>query len=95
VHRCLNGMQASIIIHYGEGSSTLGTRVLGQLDLTGIPPAPRDVPRIAVRFALSASHRLSVQVRDLDTQRQKDWSQRGSVVLTVEGKAGQTQLTCK
>jgi molecular chaperone DnaK len=88
-------MQASIIIHYGEGPSTEETRVLGQLDLSGIPPAPRDIPRISVRFALSANHCLSVQVCDLDTQRQKDWSQRGDVVLTVAGNAGALKPLCK
>ena len=61
--------------------------MLGQLDLTGIPPAPHDVPRIEVRFVLDSTHRLSVQVRDLDTTRQKQWLQRGAVTLTVASDA--------
>lgn len=78
-------VQASIIIRYGEGTSIEGTRVLGQLDLAGIPPAAHDVPRIEVRFALCSTNRLSVQVRDLDTARQKQWLQRGGVTLTAAG----------
>lgn len=74
-------MQATIVIHHGEGSRTEGTEVLGQLDLTGIPPAPQDKPRIQVEFSLSAGNRLSVRVRDLDTQRQKEWLQRGAIKL--------------
>ena len=80
-------MQGCIVIHYGEGNRTRGTRVLGQLDLTGIPPAPHDVPRIEVKFILDAFNVLTVEVRDLDTQRQKDWLQRGSVTLVREGDA--------
>lgn len=80
-----NEETAAIIIHYGDGPSMCTTQVIGQLNLTGIPPAPKDVPRIEVVFTLSADLRLTVQVRDLDTQRQKEWLQQGSVVLTNEG----------
>ena len=80
-------VQGAIVIHYGEGRRTGKTQVLGQLDLNGIPPAPRDVPRIEVKFILDASNRLTVEVRDLDTQRHKKWLQRGSVTLVSEGDA--------
>jgi molecular chaperone DnaK (HSP70) len=80
-----NEETAAIIIHYGEGPDTNTTQVLGQLNLNGIPPAPKDVPRIEVTFTLSAALRLTVRVRDLDTQRQKEWLQRGDVTLIAGG----------
>jgi hypothetical protein len=86
-HTAHAAMQAAIIIHYGEGSNITCTRVLGHLDLCRIPPAPKDVPRIEVTFSLSAEHTLKVRVRDMDTQRQKEWLQRGGVVLLKEGIA--------
>ena len=86
-------LQGCIVIHYGEGARTRGTRVLGQLNLTGIPPAPHDIPRIEVAFFLDAFNVLRVEVRDLDTQRQKDWLQRGSVTLVREGDASKGPCT--
>jgi molecular chaperone DnaK (HSP70) len=80
-------LQGSIVIHYGEGARTARTRVLGQFDLTGIPPAPRDVPRIEVTFSLDKDNVLTVRVCDLDTERQKAWLQRGAVTLVRAGDA--------
>lgn len=85
-------LQGCIVIHYGEGRTTSHTKVLGQLDLTGIPPAPKDVPKIEVKFILTAEHQLIVEVRDLDTERQKEWLQRGAVMLVKAGDA--TQGSC-
>ena len=40
---------------------------LGQFDLTGIPPAPRNVPQIEVSFEMDANGILSVSAEDKGT----------------------------
>src|SRR6185503_993322 len=42
-------------------------RLLGQFNLEGIPPAPRGVPQIEVKFDLDANGILSVSAKDLGT----------------------------
>jgi molecular chaperone DnaK len=44
-------------------------RSLAHFDLTGIPPAPRGVPKIQVTFRVDANGILSVEARDLGTGR--------------------------
>ena len=58
-----------------------------------MPPAPKDVPKIEVKFILTPQSRLLVEVRDLDTGRQKEWLQRGAVTLTVAGDASKAPCT--
>jgi molecular chaperone DnaK len=42
-------------------------RLLGQFNLEGIPPAPRGVPQIEVKFDIDANGILSVAAKDLGT----------------------------
>jgi molecular chaperone DnaK len=42
-------------------------RLLGQFNLEGIPPAPRGVPQIEVKFDLDANGILNVSAKDLGT----------------------------
>src|ERR1700742_1853068 len=44
-------------------------RSLAKFELTGIPPAPRGVPKIQVTFAIDANGILSVEAKDLGTGR--------------------------
>jgi molecular chaperone DnaK len=44
-------------------------RSLARFELTGIPPAPRGVPKIQVTFRIDANGILSVEARDLGTNR--------------------------
>jgi len=44
---------------------------LAQFELTGIPPAPRGVPKIEVAFDLDADGVLTVSARDLGTNREQ------------------------
>jgi molecular chaperone DnaK len=44
---------------------------LAHFELTGIPPAPRGVPRIEVAFDLDADGLLTVSARDLGTGREQ------------------------
>ena len=42
-------------------------RLLGEFDLTGIPPAPRGMPKIEVKFDIDANGILNVSAKDLGT----------------------------
>jgi len=44
-------------------------RSLARFELTGIPPAPRGVPKIQVTFRIDANGILSVEAKDLGTGR--------------------------
>jgi molecular chaperone DnaK len=44
---------------------------LGKFQLTGIPPAPRDIPQIEVAFDIDANGILNVQAKDLGTGKEQ------------------------
>jgi molecular chaperone DnaK len=51
----------------GEREMAQDNRSLASFDLTGIPPAPRGLPKIQVTFSINAEGLLSVSARDLGT----------------------------
>jgi molecular chaperone DnaK len=51
----------------GERKMAADNRSLAQFELTGIPPAPRGVPKIQVAFRIDADGIVSVEARDLGT----------------------------
>ncbi|KNC69519.1 hypothetical protein SARC_17968, partial [Sphaeroforma arctica JP610] len=51
-------------IYEGERSMTKDNHLLGQFDLTGIPPAPRGVPQVEVTFELDANGLLIVSAEE-------------------------------
>ncbi|GLI64697.1 hypothetical protein VaNZ11_008052 [Volvox africanus] len=76
-----NQEQACILILYGDDPVASNNTLLGQFDIVNIPPAPKDVPRIEVSFRLNKDLFLTVEAKDLDTERHKRWLQRGEVVI--------------
>ncbi len=46
-------------------------KLLGNFDLTGIPPAPRGVPQIEVTFDIDANGIVSVQAKDKATGKEQ------------------------
>uniref|UniRef100_M4E2V9 Uncharacterized protein n=1 Tax=Brassica campestris TaxID=3711 RepID=M4E2V9_BRACM len=54
----------SIQVFEGERSLTKDCRLLGNFDLTGIPPAPRGTPQIEVTFEVDANGILNVKAED-------------------------------
>ena len=54
----------SIQVFEGERSMTKDNNLLGKFELTGIPPAPRGVPKIEVSFDLDANGILNVSASD-------------------------------
>ncbi|BAF17527.1 heat shock 70 kDa protein BIP4 precursor [Oryza sativa Japonica Group] len=59
----------TIQVFEGERSMTRDNRLLGKFDLTGIAPAPRGAPQIAVTFEVDANGILSVLAADKATGR--------------------------
>jgi molecular chaperone DnaK len=54
----------TIKVFQGEREMAADNKVLGNFDLTGIPPAPRGVPQIEVTFDIDANGIVSVQAKD-------------------------------
>jgi len=54
----------NIQVFEGERSMTKSNRLLGQFELSGIPPAPRGVPKIEVAFDVDANGILSISASD-------------------------------
>merc|ERR1712224_772531 len=50
---------------------TKSNRLLGQFELSGIPPAPRGVPQIEVSFDVDANGILSISAHDKGTGKQE------------------------
>jgi molecular chaperone DnaK len=63
--------QSFVPIHVlqGEREMSVDNRSLARFDLTGIPPAPRGVPKVQVTFRVDGNGILSVEARDLGTGR--------------------------
>ncbi len=63
--------QSFVPIHVLQGEREMSgdNRSLAEFELTGIPPAPRGVPKIQVTFSVSAEGLLSVEAIDLGTNR--------------------------
>jgi molecular chaperone DnaK len=53
----------------GEREMSIDNRSLARFELTGIPPAPRGVPKIQVTFRIDADGILAVEAKDLGTGR--------------------------
>ncbi|MBI1916318.1 MAG: molecular chaperone DnaK [Planctomycetes bacterium] len=74
--------QTSATIRVFQGESPLadspGNRLLGQFDLTGIPPAPRGVPQIEVTYSIDANGILHVSARDKGTGKEAKIEIKGS-----------------
>lgn len=63
--------QPFVPVHVVQGERLIATenRSLAQFELTGIPPAPRGVPKIQVTFRIDANGVVSVDAKDLGTNR--------------------------
>ena len=57
----------SIQVYEGERAKTKDNNVLGNFELSGIPPAPRGVPQVEVTFDLDANGILNVSATDKST----------------------------
>ncbi|XP_060872639.1 heat shock protein 70 B2-like [Metopolophium dirhodum] len=62
-----NQAAVTITVYEGERSMTKDNNLLGTFNLTGIPPAPRGVPKIEVTFDLDANGILNVSAKEIST----------------------------
>ncbi|MCL5057082.1 MAG: molecular chaperone DnaK [Actinobacteria bacterium] len=64
----------------GERAMAADNKSLGRFTLTGIPPAPRGVPQIEVKFDLDVNGIVNVSAKDLGTQKAQS--------ITISGGGG-------
>ncbi|XP_072013228.1 heat shock 70 kDa protein IV-like [Amphiura filiformis] len=64
-----NQSGVSIQVYEGERAMTKDNNRLGVFELSGIPPAPRGVPKIEVTFDIDANGILNVSAKDQSTGR--------------------------
>lgn len=64
--------QTTVTIHIVQGERPMASDnvSLGSFNLSGIPPAPRGVPQIEVKFDIDANGILNVTAKDLATQKE-------------------------
>jgi molecular chaperone DnaK len=86
-----NQPQVPIHVLQGEREMAADNRSLAQFDLTGIPPAPRGVPKIKVTFRIDENGILAVQATDLGTTRSQSVDVRPTTGLSLEEIAGLVQ----
>jgi molecular chaperone DnaK len=78
--------QPSVDIHVlqGEGQMADRNKSLGRFQLTGIPPAPRNVPQIEVTFDIDANGIVNVSAQDKGTGQQQSMTITGGTKLADE-----------
>ena len=78
--------QTSVEIHVlqGERKMAADNRTLGKFHLEGIPPAPRGIMKIEVRFDIDANGILNVSATDLATDQEQKVTISASSGLTKE-----------
>jgi molecular chaperone DnaK len=62
-----NQTAVTIRVTQGERPMAMDNKLLGQFDLTDIPPAPRGVPQIEVTFDIDANGIVNVSAKDKGT----------------------------
>ncbi len=78
-----NQTAVTVSVFQGERPMARDNRVLGQFNLEGIPPAPRGMPQIEVKFDIDANGILNVSAKDLGTGKEH--------TVRIEQSSGLTQ----
>ena len=76
-----NQPAVTINVLQGERPMSADNKSLGRFDLVGIPPAPRGVPQIEVRFDIDANGIVNVSAKDLGTGKQQQITVTGAQKL--------------
>jgi molecular chaperone DnaK len=78
-----NQPSVEVVVCQGERPMARDNKLIGQFHLDGIPPAPRQVPKIEVTFDLDANGVLSVSAKDMGTGKQQS--------IRIEGSSGMSK----
>jgi len=78
--------QTSVDIHVLQGERTMAAdnKTLGRFQLVGIPPAPRGVPQIEVKFDIDVNGIVHVSAKDLGTGKEQKITITASTNLSEE-----------
>jgi molecular chaperone DnaK len=78
-----NQPSVEVVVFQGERPMARDNKLIGQFHLDGLPPAPRQVPKIEVTFELDVNGVLSVSAKDLGTGKQQS--------IRIEGSSGMSK----
>ncbi len=78
--------QTSVTIHVVQGERPMATDnvSLGSFNLTDVPPAPRGIPQIEVKFDIDANGIINVAAKDIGTQKEAKITIESSSKLSKE-----------
>jgi molecular chaperone DnaK len=78
--------QTAVTIHVVQGERPMATDnvSLGSFNLTDLPPAPRGIPQIEVKFDIDANGIINVAAKDLGTQKEAKITIESSTKLSEE-----------
>ena len=79
--------QVEMKVHQGEREMARDNKLLGQFQLTGIPPAPRGVPQIEVTFDIDANGIVNVHARDKGTGKEQQ--------IVIQSSGGLSKVNIK
>ena len=78
-----NQPSVDIQVLQGEREMASGNKTLGRFELSDIPPAPRGVPRIEVKFDIDANGIVHVSAKDLGTGKEQK--------ITIQSDSGMSK----
>src|SRR5205814_4575239 len=76
-----NQPSVQIQVFQGERDIAAYNKKLGMFELTGLPPAPRNVPQIEVTFDIDANGIVHVNAKDLGTGKEQSMTITGGSAL--------------
>ncbi|MGI8994454.1 MAG: molecular chaperone DnaK, partial [Nocardioidaceae bacterium] len=77
-----NQPSVMIQVYQGERQIAAANQLLGNFDLTGLPPAPRGIPQIEVTFDIDANGIVHVSAKDRGTGREQSMTITGGSALS-------------
>jgi molecular chaperone DnaK len=79
-----NQPSVMIQVYQGEREMAAANQLLGNFELTGLPPAPRGVPQIEVTFDIDANGIVHVSAKDRGTGREQSMTITGGSALSKD-----------